>query len=72
MAINNVKDTVEDETYGIDPSVPLVAPTLVPPIKVIIQKQALEVNEETSAGASDNNIEMEFSGLLLEDIYSIQ
>ena len=35
---NDVKDTVEAKTYGIDPSVPLVAPTLVPLIKVLIHK----------------------------------
>ena len=38
VAINDIKDTVEAKTYGIDPSVPLVTPTLVPPIKVLIQK----------------------------------
>ena len=33
-AINEVKFTVEVETYGMDPIVPLVTPELVPPIKV--------------------------------------
>ena len=32
--INEVKAIVEAETYGMDPSVPLVTPELVSPIKV--------------------------------------
>ena len=34
--VSDVKDTMEAETYGIDPNIPLVTPTLVPPIKVLI------------------------------------
>ena len=37
-AIQDVKATVEAETYGIDPSIPLVTPELVPPIKGVIQR----------------------------------
>ena len=37
-AIQDVKATVEAETYGVDPNVPLVTPTLVPPITVVIQR----------------------------------
>ena len=70
--VNNIKATVEVETCGIDPNMPLVTSMLVPPIKLLIHKQELEVNEETSAGASDNNIEIDFYRLLLEDIYSIK
>ena len=33
-AVNEVKATVEAETYGVDPSIPLVTPELVPLIKV--------------------------------------
>ena len=35
-AINDVKATVEDETYGMDPSIALVMPELVLPIKITI------------------------------------
>ena len=62
---------MEAETYGVDPSMPLVTLTLVPLIKLLIQKQAIEANEETSAGTSDNNAEIDFSKFLLEKIYSI-
>ena len=71
-AINDIKDTVEVETYGVDPNVPLVTPMLVPAIKVLIQKQALEANEETSVGTSDNNAKIDFSKFLLEDFYIVQ
>ena len=35
-AINDFKATVEDETYGMDPSISLVMPDLVLPIKITI------------------------------------
>ena len=41
-AINDVKVTVEAETYDVDPSVPLVTPKLVPLIKVKMQAQVME------------------------------
>ena len=71
VAINDIKDTVEAKTYGVDPSVPLITPTFVPPIKVLIQKQALGANEEKSIGPCDNSTEIDFSELLLEKFYSI-
>ena len=54
-AINDIKDTVEVETNGVDPSVPLITLMLVPPIKVLIQRQELETNKETSVGPSDKS-----------------
>ena len=42
-AINKVKTTIEAETYSVDPSIPLVTPELVPPIKVEIQRCAMEM-----------------------------
>ena len=36
--IQDVKATVEANKYGVDPSIPLVEPALVPPIKVVIQR----------------------------------
>ena len=54
-AIQDVKATVEAETYGVDPSIPLVTPDLGPPIKVTIQRQSLEAKAETSAGRDDNS-----------------
>ena len=55
---------MEAKTYGVDPSVPLITSTLVLPIKVLIQNQALGANEETSAGHGDNKAEIDFSKLL--------
>ena len=43
-AIHDVKGTVEAETCGVDPSIPLVIPALVPPIKVMIHRKALEAD----------------------------
>ena len=63
---------METERYGVDPSMPLVAPTLVPLIKVLIQKQPLEAIEEASIGTDDNNVEIDFSRFFLEKIYSVQ
>ena len=68
---DHLKDTLEAETYGAYPRMPLVTPTLVPPIKVLIQKQELEANEETSIGTGDNSTKIDFSKFLLEEIYSI-
>ena len=48
-SINGVKSTVEVETYGMEPNVPLVVQELVPPIKVKIHGCALETGTETSA-----------------------
>ena len=63
---------MEAETYGVDPNVPLVAPALVPSIKVLIQKQALEATEEESTATAGNSIEIDFSKLFLEELYNIQ
>ena len=46
---------MEAETYGVDPSIPLVTPELVLQIKVVIQRQALEAEAYTSAGPDDNS-----------------
>ena len=54
-AIHDVKATVEAETYDVDPSIPLVTPPLVFPIKVMIQRKALETDTETSTGPDDNS-----------------
>ena len=72
MAISGFKDTVEAETYGVDPNVPLVAPALFPSIKVLFQKQALEATEEASTTTTGNSIEIDFSKLFLEELYNIQ
>ena len=41
-AINDVKATIEAETYGMDPNVPLVTQELVSPIKVQIHRCTME------------------------------
>ena len=71
-AIQDVKATMpEAETYGVDPSILLVTPALVPPIKVVIQRHALEVDVETSACPDDNSAQIDFSKLALEEVYNI-
>ena len=46
---------MEAETNGVDPIIPLVTAELVPPIKVVIHRQALEEEAETSVGPDDNS-----------------
>ena len=48
-AINEVKATVKDETYGVDPNVQVFPPQLVFPIKVTIQTSALETGTYPNA-----------------------
>ena len=71
-SIQDVKATVEAQTYGVDPSIQLVTPTLMLPIKVVIYRQALKPDVETSAGPDDNSAQIEFSKLALEEVYNIQ
>ena len=71
-AIQDVKATVEADTYGVDPSIPLVTLELVSPIKVMIQRKALEAEAETSAGPDDNNTQIDLSKLALNEVYEIQ
>ena len=59
-AINNVKTTIEVDTYGMDPSVSLVTLELVPPIKVQIHGGAMETRMRI--GAFDDVVK-EFSTL---------
>ena len=65
-ALQDVKGTVEAETYCVDPNVSLVTPALVSSIKVVIQRQELEADTETSAGSNDNSVQIDFSKLALE------
>ena len=69
-SINEVKSTIEAETYGVDPNVPLATPELVPPIKVNILRRALETEIETSA--LDDSLQIEFSKLALSEVYEVQ
>ena len=58
MTINDIKDTVEAKTYGADPNVPLITPMVVSSIKLLIERQTLGANEETSAGPCDSSAEI--------------
>ena len=71
-AIQDVKITMEAETYGVDPSVLLVTPLLVSSIKVVIQRHALEEDVDISIGYDDHNAQIDFSKLSLEEVYNIQ
>ena len=75
-AINDVKTNVEVETYGMDPSVPLVTPELMSLIKVHIHGATLEIG--TTIGAFDDmvkeftTLQIDFSKLSLGEFYEIQ
>ena len=59
-----------------DPSVPLVTPNLVPPIKVQIQGRAMEIGMMTSAFddvvKEFDTLQIEFSKLSLGEVYELQ
>ena len=75
-AINNVKTTVEAETYGVYPSIPLVTPELVSLIKVEIDGTTLETG--TTTGAFDDvvkefaTLQVDFSKISLGLFYEIE
>ena len=71
-AINEVKSTVEAETYSFDPNVTLATPDLVPPIKVKILRRALETVTETSAVDDNSSLQIDFSKLALSEVYKVQ
>ena len=75
-AINEVKATMEADTYGVDPSVPLVTPELVPPIKVHIHGYALETRTDTSAFddivKDFDTLDIKLSKLALSEVYGFQ
>ena len=63
---------MDTKAYHIDPNIPLLTTLWEPPIKVLIQMQALDVKEETTADTDNSNTEIEFSKLLLDEIHVIQ
>ena len=75
-AINEVKAVVEAETYGMDPSVPLVTLELVLLIKVQIQGCTLETGAETSEiddiVKEFDPLHIDFSKLTLSEVYDLQ
>ena len=75
-AINDIKATVKAETYDVDPSISLVTPELVPPIKLQIHGHAMETRAAT--GAFDDivkefaTLQIEFSKISLGEFYDLQ
>ena len=69
-SINEVKATVEADTCGVDPNVPLATPKLVLPIKVNILRRALET--ETKTSALDDSLQIVFSKLGLSEVDEVQ
>ena len=69
--INEVKHMVDTKAYRIDPNIPLFTPPWEPPIKVLIQTQALDVKEEINADTDNSTTEIDFSKFLLNEIYII-
>ena len=63
---------VYTKSYHINPNIPFLTPPRVPPIKVLIQTQTLEVKEETTVDTEKSTTEIDFSKLLLNEIYTIQ
>ena len=70
--INEVKHMVETKAYRIDPNIPLLTPPWEPPIKVLIQTQALDVQEEITIDTDNSTAKIYFSKLLLDEIHVIQ
>ena len=70
--INEIKATVEADTYGVDANIPLATPELVPPIKVNILRRTLESETETSVVDDHNNLHIAFSKLTLSEVYEVQ
>ena len=73
-AINEVKTTVEDETYGMDPGDTLVVPLLLPPLKMELKVEALEsgMEEYDDVIKEMGMLMMYFSKLPLSDVYFIE
>ena len=70
--INEVKHMVDTKAYRTDPNIPRFTPPWEPPIKVLIQTQALDMKEETTIDTDNRTTKIEFSKLLLDEIYIIQ
>ena len=68
-AINEVKATVEAETYGFYPNVPLATPELVSLIKLKILRRVLETKTKTSA--LDDSLQIDFSKIALSEFYEV-
>ena len=63
---------MDTKAYCIDPNIPLLTPPWEPPIKVLIQTQALNMKEQTTTDVDNSVVEIEFSKFLLDEIYIIQ
>ena len=73
-AINEVKTTIEDETYGVDPGDTLAAPMLFLPLNMELKVQALESGTEEYDGVMKalGMLMLDFSKLSLAEVYFIQ
>ena len=73
-ALNEVKRTIEAETYGVDPNIPLVTLELVLSIKVEIQACVMEkgISTYNNVVHEFETLSMDFSKLTLEEVYAMQ
>ena len=72
-AINEVKATMEADTYGVDPNInALTTTTLLSLIKVKNLGCALEMEVETSAVDDNSTLQIDFSKLALSEVYEVQ
>ena len=73
-AINELKSTVEAENYGVDPSIPLVTPELVLPIKVELHRWVMEIGiiEYDDVVQGFEMLSINFSKLTLVEFYAVQ
>ena len=72
-AINEVKTTVDVETYGVDLRDTLAAPLLLPPLKLELQVKELEsgMPKYDDVIQAIGTLWLDFSKLALYEVYSI-
>ena len=63
---------MDTKSCRIDPNIPLLTPPWEPPIKVLIQTQAIDMKEETTVDVDNSTTEIDLSNFLLDEIYIIQ
>ena len=73
-AINELKSTVEAENYGVDPSISLLTPQLVPSIKVEINRWVMETGmpEYDDVVYKFEMLRIDFCKIMFPEVYAIQ
>ena len=73
-AMNEVKSTVEAETYGVYPNDALVTPLLQPPVKIDVQAREMATGTPKFDHVVHEfgTLTLDFSKLMLGEVYAIQ